>query len=224
MTSGEASNGGASLHPEWDLMYRKGLTVARIADLCSVLRQTVGGHIRAQRALYPDIEMEHLANRPVARRPTVQWLETLDAVSRFCSERGRFPTSTDPDAGVCRLARWLQDQRSRLRRGVLRPEQRRRLDGALPGWADNQQARLGAARRQERIAQLQAFRDREGRWPHYEGPVDEAERVLGVWLHGQRQAFGAGRLTAEQLEQLDAAALGWNAWRVKHAARNLLEN
>ncbi|MDQ0756096.1 helicase associated domain-containing protein [Arthrobacter sp. B3I4] len=220
MTAGGSFRGRESLHPEWDLMYRKGLTVARIADLCSVVRQTVGWHIRAQRALHPDMEAEHLANRPAQRPrpPSGAWLANLRAVAEYWQAHERYPTTADHDGVARGLGQWLMVQRARLRAGTL-PEDRQQLMSVLPGWADNQRARLAGERWKARLGQLIAFRAAEGRWPTFRAAKDEQERVLGVWLHAQRQAYGTGRLTAEQLGLLDEVVPGWNAWRVKHLAK-----
>lgn len=217
MDSGGAfSYGGGSLHPEWDLMYRKGLTVKRIAGLCHAVPQTVSRHIRIQRAIFADMETEHLANvRPARPRPPSQnWLATLERVAEFHGKCGRYPTSGDPDPAVRRLARWLSELRRADRAGKV-SDDRRALLAVLPAWDRNQRPQLEAERWRVRLGQLSAFRLAEDRWPRFRGARDEAERVLGVWLHAQRQDFGAGGLSGEEVQLLDAAAPGWNAWRMK---------
>lgn len=200
-------------------MYRKGLTVKRIAALCGSVPQTVSRHIRVQRAQYPDMLTEHLSNRPAATRPPPKsWLEKADALAAFREANGRFPTSGDSGPAAKRLAQWLSLQRRAHVAGVL-PVDRRQVLDAMPGWDRNQRAVQEAERWASRLEELRAFRVEAGRWPRFRNSVDEDERVLGVWLHGQRQAFGAGRLTVEQVGQLDAAAPDWRAWRVKHAAK-----
>jgi hypothetical protein len=98
------------------------------------------------------------------------------------------------------------------------PEDRRQILAVLPGWDSSQRADLDAERWETRLEQLRAFAAAEGRWPRFRNPADEAERVLGVWLHSQRQAFGDGRLTSAEVTLLDAKVRGWNAWRLKHMA------
>lgn len=200
-------------------MYRKGLTVKRIADLCGAVPQTVSRHIRVQRAKYPDMLTEHLSNRPAATPPPAKsWLEKADALAAFREAHGRFPTSGDSDLAAKRLAQWLSLQRRAYVAGVL-PVDRCQVLDAMPGWDSNQRAVQEAERWASRLEELRMFRAEWGRWPRFRDPVDEAERVLGVWLHAQRQAFGDDRLSVEQVGQLDASVPGWSAWRVKHAAK-----
>lgn len=210
---------GESQHPEWDLMYRKGLTVKRIAAPCGAVPQTVSRHVRVQRAKYPDMIAEHMANRPedTLRPPGPSWHANIDAVAAFRRAHGRYPTSSDPDPTNRGLAQWLSLQRRADRAGTL-PEDRRTLPAGLPGWESNQRAQLEAERWSARLEELRAFHAQMGRWPRFRDPVDEGERVLGVWLHAQRQSFGAGHLSREQVRLLDARAPGWNAWRVKRLA------
>lgn len=219
MESGGVNRGG-SHHPEWDLMYRKGLMLARIAELCHAVPQTVARHIRVQRALFPDMESEHLANRrPLTPRPpSAGWLATLEEVEAFQRAHGRYPTSGDPDPENRRLARWLSELRRADRAGKLLDD-RRKLLAVLPGWDQNQRPKIEAERWMTRLEELRTFREAGGRWPRFRDARDEAERVLGVWLHAQRQDFGAGRLSDEEVELLDASVPGWNAWRLKHLAK-----
>jgi hypothetical protein len=200
-------------------MYRKGLTAARIANLCAAIPQTVSRHLRVQRENYPEMLVEHLANRPAnkPRPPSAAWMANVDAVSAFRRAHGRYPTTRDSDPAHRKLARWLSLQRHDNRAGVL-PEDRRQILGCLPGWDSNQRAELHAERWEIRFEQLRTFRAAEGRWPRLRDPADGTERLLGVWLHAQRQAFGAGRLTSAEVKLLDAKVRGWNVWRLKHLA------
>jgi hypothetical protein len=200
-------------------MYRKGLTVKRIADVCGAVPQTVSRHIRVQRARFPDMVAEHVSNRPPdkPRPPGVGWQANIETLSAFRQAHGRYPTSGDPAPGNRKLAQWLSLQRRANRAGTL-PEERRQILAVLPGWESSQRANLDAERWETRLEQLRAFRSAEGRWPRFRNPAGDAERVLGVWLHGQRQAFGDGRLTSAEVRLLDNKVRGWNAWRLKHMA------
>lgn len=147
-------------------MYRKGITVGRIAAVCGAVQQTVSRHIRAQRLMHPDMETEHLANRPSGRhRPAgSKWQAKVDAVAAYLEENGRYPTASDPDRVTRRLAHWLSLQRCAHRDGRLSAE-RHRLMSALPGWANNQRSEEAGERWRARLEELKAFRDGEGRWP-----------------------------------------------------------
>lgn len=193
MDSGGAFRRGESQHPEWDLMYRKGLTVKRIADLCHALPQTVGRHIRAQRALCSGMEAEHLANRPpdTPRSVGEGWQANIDALSAFRDAHVRYPTRGDPDPANRKLAHWLARQRVAERSGRLL-EVRRQMLSALPGWEMNQRTVLETERWLSRLEELRVFQATEGRWPRFRTSVDEVERVLGVWLHSQGRPRARG--------------------------------
>jgi hypothetical protein len=206
-------------------MYRKGLTVKRIADLCGAGPQTVSRHLRVQRAKYPDMDVEQRSNRPPINLKPVgpKWQANIDAMALFLVTSGRYPTKGDPDPADQKLARWLAVQRSAERDGRL-PEDRLRTLSALPGWMNDQRVELGKERWLARLEELRVFREAAGRWPRFRDSVDEAERVLGVWLHAQRQNFGRGRLTRDQKKLLNNTVPGWNSWRAKRltAARRAL--
>ncbi|CAH0232489.1 hypothetical protein SRABI26_02684 [Arthrobacter sp. Bi26] len=205
-------------------MYRKGLTVGRIAAVCGALPQTVGSHIRTQRAAAPEMAAEHLANRPTKRPrpPGAAWRLSLEALAKFRESAGRYPTSHNRDPVNRRLANWLSIQRRAARAGRL-DDERLRLLAVLPGWDVDQRSTEEAERWRNRLEELRMFKASEGRWPQFRRPVGEDERVLGVWLHSQRLAFGGGRLDAEALRLLDVTIPGWNAWRVKHLAKIALD-
>jgi hypothetical protein len=52
-----------SLHPEWDLMYRKGLPFGLIAKLCKAPRSTVHLHLQRQAVRYPALNFPARSRR-----------------------------------------------------------------------------------------------------------------------------------------------------------------
>jgi hypothetical protein len=212
---------GESRHPEWDLMYRKGLTVGRIAILCGAVRETVGRHLRVQRAKFPDMQAEHEACRPEPKptplRPS--WLANIKELSALVEAGVRYPTSSDPDPERRRLGYWLSAQRRAQRDGRLSQAKLAALT-ALPKWNENQRLELAQKRWQERLAELQAFKTLHGRWPRFRNPGSEAERIVGVWLHGQRTKALNGQLVKADLRALDKIVPGWNTWRRKRPREN----
>lgn len=218
MESGETVALVASRHDEWDLMYRKGLTASRIAEACGVVTETVARHIRVRRAMYPDMETEHLSNRPVDRpRPVGPgWQKNIAALAACLEANGRYPTSSDPDPRMRRLAQWLSSVRRQERAGRLTTERREMLS-VLPNWSKIQRTEEDAERWHERLGEVEAFMKEEGRWPRYRKYSGEAERVLGVWLHAQRQKASTGVLSAVERRILDVVIPGWNTWAGKDA-------
>jgi hypothetical protein len=132
-------------------MYRKGLTVGRIASLCGAVRETVGRHLRVQRAKFPDMQAEHEAYRPPPKPKPLHpsWLANIEELAALVEAGGRYPTSSDPDPERRRLGYWLSVQRRAHRDGRLSPAKLAALT-ALPGWNENQRLELARRGWQER--------------------------------------------------------------------------
>ena len=200
---------GESRHPEWDLMYRKGLTVSRISSLCRAGRETVGRHIRVQRAKFPDMQAEHEACRPqhIAKTPGPSWLANVEALSALVVAEGRYPTSSESDSQRRRLAHWLSVQRRDQRAGRLTQAKLAALN-VLPAWQQNQRFDLAQKQWHERLMELQAFVHERGRWPRFRKASSEAERSLGVWLHAQRQKASRGVMSDAETAALQMSEIG----------------
>jgi hypothetical protein len=169
-----------------------------------------------QRAKFPDMQAEHEAHRPEPKptplRPS--WLANIKELSALVEAVGGYPTSSNPDSERRRLGYWLSVQRRAQRDGRLSPAKLAALT-ALPGWNENQRLELARRRWQERLAELQALRTLHGRWPRFRNAGSEAERTVGVWLHGQRQKALNGQLVKADVRALDKTVPGWNTWRPK---------
>lgn len=202
-----------SAHPEWDLMYRKGLTVRQIADLCGAVGATVASHLRVSKKLDPGIYHDHVLNRP-GQKPGRIWLQRFSELKSFQQKYRKFPSKKSDDPEVVRLARWLTDQRAKLKAGTLSPAKRERLT-EIAGWATSQRPSVDEERWQLRLQELQVFFHREGRWPRHRNSQSEHERMLGVWLHSRRQEASRGRLKGSSLKALNDAVPGWNTWRTR---------
>lgn len=144
-------------------MYRKGLTVRQIAELCGAVRGTVASHVRVASASDPDLLVEHQRNAP-EKKPSPIWLARFDALQLFKEQRGRFPSPKSQDADDRKLARWLTDQRAQFKAGSL-TEQKLGHMAALPGWETPQRPRIDAERWERRLDELQAYKAEHGRWP-----------------------------------------------------------
>lgn len=202
------------LHPEWDLMYSQGLTVRRIAELCGAVKGTVDRHIRIQKQLDPNLQANHEKNvPPVTSRPlTALWLANLESMKHFREQHGRYPTSKNPDHEARRLARWLTDQRARLKAGTLSNQKQEHM-AVLPDWEASQRPRIDAERWQQRLDQLIIFMAEHQRWPRHRNFDSENQRVLGVWLHSRRQEASRRTLPKNREAALDEAVPGWNTWK-----------
>jgi hypothetical protein len=96
--------------PEWELMYRKGLTAGQIAELCGVAPQKVRRHIRAQQATQSGLRVGHESNLPhvAPAPPRASWLAKVAELSALWERDGRYPS---------RLGHWLSVQRRAHRKG-----------------------------------------------------------------------------------------------------------
>jgi Helicase associated domain len=202
-----------SLHPEWDLMYRKGLPFGLIAKLCKAPRSTVHLHLQRQALLYPQLQAEHERNRApqVMTHQAVPriWLEHFEALKAFTEAHGRMPKTRGPEQGENTLAGWLGAQRTEFRKGRIRPEMLELL-GTIEAWDVPARTAADRQRWQQRLTDLQVFLDGEHRWPRYRGYRSEEERVLGVWLHIQKQKHRNGDLPDGYAQALTEAAPGWD--------------
>lgn len=113
---------------EWELMYRSGLTQARIADLCSVPQRDINRAIGWAKRWDASLQEGHLANRPPVTQTkaglTVEWLARRDEFAAFLFREGRTPSRSSTDPAETALGRWLSAQRSASRLGVLLPARR----------------------------------------------------------------------------------------------------
>ncbi|MBG0741825.1 helicase associated domain-containing protein [Paeniglutamicibacter antarcticus] len=202
-----------SRHPEWDLMYRKGLPFGRIAELCHAPKSTVHRHLQVHGRTDPGLRQDHEANRPPLtgphRRPTDAWTQRFNQLQLFMVTHQRPPATTGQQDTEPSLARWLSQQRSAARHGRLGHAAEEALD-SLGNWRTPQRTLHDGQRWIHRLTELRSFIDQERRWPRYKGPRTEEERILGVWLHGQKQKHTRNTLTPAQIWFLDERVPGWS--------------
>lgn len=202
---------GGSYSSEWVLMYRKGLTAARIADICHVHPQKVTRALGWAKRREHGLEEEHLSNMPQPSSISPRWAERCEELTRFAGQNGRMPYAKGHSDSESSLGRWLAKQRAAAARGGLSQEKRRAL--AVAGaWEATPRSQNDARRWEERLAGLTAFVALQSRLPSYRRPYSETERLLGTWLHGQRQRAFHNRLSADQLQSLQDKIPGWNTW------------
>ncbi|GAA2551075.1 hypothetical protein GCM10009861_08510 [Neomicrococcus aestuarii] len=135
-----------------------------------------------------------------------------DAISSYERE-GRLPSSGGYTTRERALASWLLSRSRAAARGTLSTAYREGL-AVIPGW-DRQPTRAeeNAARWDRRLAELVQYRQDGNDWPLYQKASSEEERVLGMWLHGQRISFRNGTLSKEHEGKLDAQLDGWRPGR-----------
>jgi hypothetical protein len=197
----------------WVLKYRNGIPTSKIASTAGVAGSTVRYHMRVAARADPDIQAQHKAARGAVSRATAGGLQNMaDAIS-FYEREGRLPSSGGYSARERALASWLLSRSRAAAAGTLSNAYREGL-AAIPGW-DRQPTRAeeNAARWDRRLAELVQCRQDGNAWPLHKKAPSEEERVLGVWLHGQRISFRKGTLTKEREGKLDAQLPGWREGR-----------
>ncbi|MDF2497138.1 MAG: helicase-associated [Arthrobacter koreensis] len=200
---------------EWFYMWTKGLDPWRIASLCRVPYRKVYDHIRStviqNPALFGQRLMVH--DRPAVPRGGLNkrrsWEERCAELVNFRRQHGRLPRGyLDGESSLCSF---LQYQREQYRAGKLPPSRKIRLDDQVPGWLTPPKAERERALWQQRVAELENFIRKHGRYPRYKYAVDQTEKVLAVWLQRQRQCARTGKLEPARESELNSAAPGWQS-------------
>lgn len=204
-------------HPDWTLMYRKGLSRENIAELARVEFSAVASHLAGAKVLDPGLRVEHRAAAAViAATPGIKRMYQLLAM---VEARGRYPSRDAEDPAERELAQWLRRRRRDAEAGLLNRVISEGL-AVLPDW----QRKPGEARReqkwQDRLQQLTAWRAAGRPWPRANAAITELERELGRWLSTQRHKFRHGELSPVRSEALDAALPGWLSGRKGAAERS----
>lgn len=202
---------------EWTLMYRKGLAVARIAQLCRIEVEQVSRAVAWAKRRDPSLQAEHESYAPAPdelQPPALgrHWASRRDELAEFIATSGRAPYYSGGDPAEISLGRWVAKQRLAAKNGTLVPELREALD-ATGNWQDTGRAQRDEQRWQEALLAFAAFVGNEGHLPSYKHPADETERRLGTWLHGQRQLEAEGKLPEIRSAALKQAVPHWYTWR-----------
>lgn len=208
--------------PEWVIMYRQGLTPRQIADLCRVRLQQVKRAI--VRAVFrdPEAAQEHLRNLPRVPVPSKRWKDRCEALKAFTAAHGRPPFVAGHGPEESSLGRWLEKQRGAAVKGELPEAKRRALDEA-GNWMAPPRSHLNILRWDARLEELAKFVAAESRLPSYRYAATDAERVLGNWLHTQRQQLSRGKLSAGQLQSLQETVPEWQTRRAQSARKTAIE-
>lgn len=205
---------------EWVQMYRQGIPTSRIAALAGAAETTVRYHLQIAAKAEPGIREKHKAALgPSAPRTSKAGLQNLADVLAFHEAQGRLPVSHGKTSRERALAAWLENRRRQSAEGTLSPTY---LDAlrVIPGW-NKPSTRKGEdnQRWQHRLEDLQRIRAAGGDWPRHQKTDDAHERTLGVWLHGQRIDYRAGRIDPAKAEQLNRLLPGWREGRGHRGGR-----
>lgn len=122
-------------HPEWVLMYRKGIPAAKIAAGAGVAQSVVRYHLAIAAKQEPGLWEEHQAALPMPPpRVTDAGRRNLADVLAFYEAEARLPVNgRSPQESA--LAGWLTRRRQEAAEGSLSPVYAQALD-TIPGWRD----------------------------------------------------------------------------------------
>jgi hypothetical protein len=207
--------------PEWVQMYRQGIPASKIAAAAGAAATTVRYHLQIAARAEPSIRDEHKAAlAPVAPQVSQAGLQNLADVVAFHQDQGRLPASHGRSSRERALAAWLGNRRRQAAKGTLSPTYREGL-AVIPGWDKTSRSKADdEARWQQRLEELQGIRAAGGDWPRHQKTDDLDERTLGVWLHGQRIDYRAGRLAPEKEKKLNEVLPGWREGRGHRGGRH----
>ncbi|MBT2530966.1 helicase associated domain-containing protein [Arthrobacter sp. ISL-48] len=206
--------------PEWVQMYQQGITTGKIAAGAGVAETTVRYHLALAAGLEPSIRDEHRDAVPTSPRITSAGRQNLEDVLALYRAEGRLPTTSGSSARERALGVWLHRRRQEAVRGILSPIYKEALDG-IPRWQQNPSTKKAddEARWKQRLTEVADYLAAGNDWPRHNKTDLKEERVLGVWLHGQRIDRRAGRLDSAKEARLDAVIPGWREGRARGRRR-----
>jgi hypothetical protein len=207
--------------PEWVQMYRHGIPASKIAAAAGAAATTVRYHLQIAARAEPSIRDEHKAAlAPVAPQVSQAGLQNLADLVAFHQDQGRLPASHGKSSRERALAAWLGNRRRQAAKGTLSPSYREGL-AVIPDWDKTSRSKADdEARWQQRLEELQGIRAAGGDWPRHQKTDDLHERTLGVWLHGQRIEYRAGRLGPAKETKLNEVLPGWREGRGHRGGRH----
>ena len=195
-------------HPEWTLMYRRGLSRKKIAELARVKVSAVASHLAAAKAADPGLKAEHRAAADDAARNAAPGIKRLYQLLAMVEATGRYPSRSAEDKVERELAQWLRRRRRDADAGILNPVIGAGLS-VLPDWRRKPREAREDEQWQDHLQQLAAYRAAGQPWPRTTPGVTGPEKELGGWLRSQRYKFRHGDLSPARSDALDAALPGW---------------
>lgn len=144
--------------------------------------------------------------------PSPQWRRRYEELTEFVAKNSRLPYAKGHGDEESSLGRWLANQRSASAFSNF-PQHKRRALAATGDWESTPRSQKDALRWEERLDGVAAFVVHGGRYPSYRRASSEIERLLGTWLHIQRQAASHSLLAMDRLQSINDRVPGWNTWK-----------
>jgi hypothetical protein len=202
------AKGSADAHPEWTLLYRRGMSRTKIAELARVKVSAVTSHLEAAKAADPGLKTDHRAAAAAATNHAAPGIKRLYQLLAMVEATGRYPSRNAEDKAERELAQWLRRRRRDADAGILNPVIGDGLS-VLPDWRRKPRETSEDEKWQDHLEQLAAYRTAGNSWPRSTPGVTGLEKELAGWLRTQRYKFRRGDLPCERSGALDNALPGW---------------
>ncbi|MFC9353205.1 helicase associated domain-containing protein [Arthrobacter sp. NPDC057013] len=206
------AKGSEDAHPEWTLLYRRGMSRKKIAELARVKVSAVTSHLEAAKAAEPGLRTDHRAAAAAATSQAAPGIKRLYQLLAMVEATGRYPSRNAEDKAERELAQWLRRRRRDADAGILNPVIEAGLS-VLPDWRRKPREAREDEKWQDHLQQLAAYLAAGNPWPRTTPGVTGLEKELGGWLRNQRYKFRHGDLPSARADELDAALPGWQTGR-----------
>jgi hypothetical protein len=217
------AKGSADAHPEWTLLYRRGMSREKIAELARVKVSLVTSHVTAAKAADPGLKTEHRAASAAATSHAAPGTKRLYQLLAMVQATGRYPSRNAEDKAERELAQWLRRRRRDADAGILNPVIGAGLS-VLPDWRRKPREAREDEKWQDHLQRLSAYLAAGNPWPRTTPAVTGLEKELGGWLRSQRYKFRHGDLSSARAEAMDDALPGWLTGRKAPAEASLRDD
>lgn len=139
--------------------------------------------------------------------------KTIECVSRFFAEHGRWPSAASRSSYESAAGTWLNEQRVADNAGTIDPFRASFLDQHLPGWRASAEDIW-----QERAREASDFILAHCRLPAFNAQ-SKGEKLIAIWLTNQQALKQGGHLPFARSAWLDTHCPGWAGERPARTIR-----
>ena len=141
------------------------------------------------------------------------WSQRFSKLKQWLTvHQGEYPRQTAEDAKAKRLARWVNNLRTKYSKGKLLDAHTNQLQ-SLPGWRWSKRT-AWVDMHAELVKWFDAGNDPRAAGSRVQDSFPSRGTVLGKWVHNQRYAYRHGQLAQPRVHALEALP----AWTWKPAA------
>lgn len=136
-----------------------------------------------------------------------KWIRNLESYSAFLAAHGRAPKRASDDPAEKLLGVWMDNQKTKLRQGLMSDDHVSMVDDVVPGWRERQRNREEWDVILERVVE---FIEKNDSFPSESSILDD-ESFLAKWVYRQRiqRTAERDRKREEREVKLDRMIPGW---------------